>query len=191
MNVNDLMLYKALGAMVNQTKKHTLLDIDRAVMKAWRQLDPKTITKAWSVLFQNYFEVLKAHGGNDFKYPHTQLRQRLNGGFGAGIESPALFVEVPADLKDECEELTTKYKDWIEEYNAGRANLGVFHWETDDDWVDVDDIALVHDDNSESESDESVSESDESESERDTDASESDEVDSEVELPTEEEEADF
>ena len=129
-NVNDLMVYKALGALVDKIRKYSLIDIQKAVKKCWKQLNVHTISMAFLVLFRNYLEVLKNAGGNDYNYPHTGLRQKMEDCFTDGMEMPAVLIKVPKALHDECVGIENEYQEYINEYNAGRA---ITEYEDSDD----------------------------------------------------------
>ena len=85
-------------------------------------MEPVQISKAWCVLFQNYLEVLRRGGSNDFNYPHTELRRRLNRAMTEEtMNIPALVVGVTEAEYQAGLTLVAKHAAWIEKRNNDRS----------------------------------------------------------------------
>ncbi len=78
LNINDLAFFRSLKCRVEYLKNgHQTLDsLYQAVQTAWSQYDPETLERIWGVQYECYRQILRLEGDNDYKTPHSGVRQR-------------------------------------------------------------------------------------------------------------------
>ena len=70
LNVNDLALFNGWQSVVRTKKPKNSLELIKCVLKCWEECPAYKINRVFLTLQAVYNEILKDHGGNNFKIPH-------------------------------------------------------------------------------------------------------------------------